>query len=197
MDKDHSYYHVVYDEHRTGKTMLIIKVAREIRKGIIYVDTPVNIEEFDNSFGKALNLIFDEDAILTLQLKRKFFGDTKAFKHAAEVYKSKHSKPLVIVYDNINKMINENPKILDILQDDTKKNADSRKYVTMFVSNKIRSAWSHAKQLVIEIGDLSKEESMEYLTKKHKINEVEAKSLYELVGSYIVELQTVADDFVA
>ncbi|CAG8642975.1 2602_t:CDS:2, partial [Paraglomus occultum] len=49
----------------------------------------------------------------------------------------------------------------------------------------------------MEIGDLSKEESMEYLTKKRKINEIEAKNLYELVGGRIVELKTVADDFVA
>lgn len=38
---------------------------------------------------------------------------------------------------------------------------------------------------------------MEYLTKKRKINEVEAKKLYKLVGGRIVELQSVADDFIA
>ena len=47
----------------------------------------------------------------------------------------------------------------------------------------------------MEIGDLSKEESMEYLTKKRNINEVDAKKLYELVGGRIVELKTVADAF--
>ncbi|EXX50928.1 hypothetical protein RirG_266150 [Rhizophagus irregularis DAOM 197198w] len=45
-----------------------------------------------------------------------------------------------------------------------------------------RSAWSRAKHPVIEIGDLGNEESMKYLTGKRKINEVEAKILYELVG---------------
>jgi hypothetical protein len=59
-----------------------------------------------------------------------------------------------------------------------------------------RSAWSRAKP-VIEIGDLSEKESMEYLTKKCKINEVEAKKLYELVGGRIVELKDAADDFLA
>src|SRR4051812_27259744 len=33
-----------------------------------------------------------------------------------------------------------------------------------------RSAWSRAKKPVVEIGDLSKEESMEYLTKKRNLN---------------------------
>jgi len=75
--QNHSYYHVVCGEHGTGKTTLTTKVAREIGKGVIYVDTPADIEEFGNSFGKALNLIFDEDTMLTLRLKRNFFGDTK------------------------------------------------------------------------------------------------------------------------
>jgi len=76
-DEDHSFYHVVCGEHGTGKTTLTVKVAREIGKGVIYVDTPADLEEFGKSFGKALNLIFDEDTMLTLRMKRKFFGDTK------------------------------------------------------------------------------------------------------------------------
>jgi hypothetical protein len=47
----------------------------------------------------------------------------------------------------------------------------------------------------MEIGDLSKEESMEYLIKKCKIKEVDAKKLFDLVGGRIIELKTVADDF--
>ena len=58
--------------------MLVKKVVREVGEGVIYVNTPADIEEFGKSFGKAINLIFDEDAMLTLRLKRKFFGDTKS-----------------------------------------------------------------------------------------------------------------------
>jgi hypothetical protein len=57
------------------------------------------------------------------------------------------------------------------------------------------SAWSHVKKFVMEIGDLSKKESMEYLTKNCNINEVDVKKLYELVGGRIVELKTVANNF--
>ena len=60
-----------------------------------------------------------------------------------------------------------------------------------------RSAWSRANQPVIEIGDFSKEESMEYLTKKRKIDESEAKKLYELVGGRILKLKDVANDLLA
>ena len=55
------------------------------------------------------------------------------FKHASAVYKKKHGKPPVIVYDNVSLLFNENPKILDILQDDAKDNADFSKYIAVFV----------------------------------------------------------------
>ncbi|CAG8731280.1 8040_t:CDS:2 [Dentiscutata erythropus] len=129
----------------------------------------------------------------------------EAFKRASAVYKAKHNKPPVIVYDNIAKLVNVNPKVLDTLQDDAKMNADHRKYIAVFVSSEgsvprrmeSRSAWSRAKKPVMEIGDLNEKESMEYLTKKCKINEVEAKKLYDLVGGRFIELKTVVGDFTA
>ena len=35
-----------------------------------------------------------------------------AFKYASEIYKVKHNKPPVIVYDNISQIVNEDPKFL-------------------------------------------------------------------------------------
>jgi len=138
------------------------------------------------------------------------------------VYKAKNGKPPVIVYDNISRLVHKNLEILDILQDDAKDNADDRKYIAVFVSSEgsvprrmeckyctvfrctpriityrlrflARSAWSRADQPVIEIGDLSEKESMEYLTDKRKIDSVVAKKLYDLVGGRIVELKATAD----
>ena len=51
------------------------------------------------------------------------------------MYKAKHGKPPVIVYDNVSRLVNKSPEILDILQDDAKDNADNRKYVAVFVSS--------------------------------------------------------------
>ena len=48
----------------------------------------------------------------------------KAFKSANAVYKAKHNKLPVIVYDNISEIINVDPEVLDALQNDTKMNAD-------------------------------------------------------------------------
>ena len=60
----------------------------------------------------------------------------RALNHASEVYKAKHDKPMVIVYDNISHLVHKNPDILDILQDDAKHSADDRKYIAVFVSSK-------------------------------------------------------------
>ncbi|CAH1768579.1 14851_t:CDS:2, partial [Entrophospora sp. SA101] len=129
----------------------------------------------------------------------------KAFKRAGAVYKAKHNKPPVIIYDNVSRLVYKNPEILDILQDDAKDNADDRKYIAVFVSSEgsvprrmeSRSSWSRAKKPVMEIGDLSEKESMDYLVNKRKISSSEANKIYELVGGRIVELKTVADDFLA
>ncbi|CAB4430027.1 unnamed protein product [Rhizophagus irregularis] len=117
------------------------------------------------------------------QLTKKVLGDThgkderpkwkralEAFKRASAVYKAKHNKPSVIIYDNIAKLANVNPKVLDTLQDDAKMNADHREYIAVFVSSEgsvPRRMESHsAKKPIIKIGDLDRNTSMEYLKKK-------------------------------
>ncbi|RHZ87448.1 hypothetical protein Glove_34g20 [Diversispora epigaea] len=212
-DKDHSFYHVVCGEHGTGKTTLVKIASRKVGSGVIYVDVPSRVEDFGVAFGKALNFAFEERISFSKQLIRKlsntingsdgpmWWRALKAFKRIAEVYKAKHGKPAVIVYDNVSRLIHENPKILDNLQDDAKDNADDQIYIAVFVSNEgvvlrrmeSRSTWSRAKP-PMKIGDLSKEESMKYLTEKRKISET-TEELYELVGGRILELKEVADDF--
>ncbi|KAF0531107.1 ATPase family member [Gigaspora margarita] len=58
--KGHASYHVVYDEHKTGKTTLTVNMTRKIGKGVIYVDTSAYIEDFGNSLGEAylIELLF-------------------------------------------------------------------------------------------------------------------------------------------
>ncbi|RHZ90216.1 hypothetical protein Glove_2g35 [Diversispora epigaea] len=206
-----SFYHIIYGKYGSGKTTL---VKLTVSRGVIYVDIPSDIENFGIAFGKALNFTFEERISFTQQLTWKL-GNTsngydnqlwkkvlKAFKRGAELYKAKHNKPAVIVYDNVSRLIHKNPEILDILQDDAKDNADNCIYIAVFISNedivlkrmKSRSSWSRAENPPIEIDDLNKEESMKYLIEKHQIIE-EAEKLYELVGGYILELKAVAYNF--
>ncbi|CAB5116312.1 unnamed protein product [Rhizophagus irregularis] len=190
--KNHSYYHLICGEHGTGKTTLA-RIASSLWKAINFASEKISIT------GQWLRKIKSDDTPKISECAKAL----KTFRHASEVYKAKHDKPMVIVYDNVSYLVHKNPKILDILQDDAKHSADDRKYIAVFVCSEgsvpqrmeSRSAWSRAKTPVMEIGDLSKEESMEYLIKKRKIKEVDAKKLFDLVGGRIIELKTVADDF--
>ena len=52
--------------------------------------------------------------------------------------------------------------------------------------------WEGADYPVIEIGDLSEEESINYLVNKCKIKMEEAKKFYELVGGNMRDLKSMA-----
>ncbi|RIA81229.1 P-loop containing nucleoside triphosphate hydrolase protein [Glomus cerebriforme] len=253
--KNQSFYHMVCGEHGTGKTTLIRMASREVGQvkgknnkviqdggmGVIYVDIPANpnLNKLGDAFEKALNFTFEEHISYTKHLLRKIFGATgetndpkweramDAFKRSAEVYKAKHKKPPVIVYDNVSRLVHKNPEILDILQDDAKDNADDRMYLSVVKDRYLeewnyylqviililaRSAWSRADKPVIEIGDLSEKESKDYLIKRCtikeekegkiikmecKIKDEEVEKLYKLVGGRIVDLKSVADKFLA
>ncbi|RIA94349.1 P-loop containing nucleoside triphosphate hydrolase protein [Glomus cerebriforme] len=209
--KDQSRYYTVCGGHGTGKTTLIRLASREVGRGVVYVDVPPFVNDFGEAFGEAINFAFEEDISFNNQLRRKL-GSTdnnpkwvralKAFQHAAKAYKVKYDRPMVIVYDNVSRL---DPEVIRILQNSAKDNADSQTYIAVFVSSegsvpKImekNSSYSRASNRPIEIGDLTKEESIEYLVDKRKIKEEAANSLYELVGGRIVDLKFVADDFLS
>ncbi|GBB85228.1 hypothetical protein RclHR1_01180005 [Rhizophagus clarus] len=204
---------VICGEHGTGKTTLIRRAANEVGTGVIYIDIPSYINELDEAFGKAINYAFGEHVPLTIQLLEKTaINDNhhrvskwemalRTINQASTKYRKRYNKPLVIVYDNINTLFHNHPEILDILQDNAKRGADNGECITVFVSSEVprrmelRSAWSRAQIPVMEICDLNEQESMDYLIAKHKINEEEAKKMYNLVGGRLLELQTVADCF--
>ena len=60
-----------------------------------------------------------------------------------------------------------------------------------------RSAWSRADKPVMEIDDLSEEESINYLVDRRKIKKEKKKKLYDLVGGRIVDLKSIADKSLA
>lgn len=149
LSKNFSSYHVICEEHGTGKTTLARKVVNDIGQGVIYIDFPKNFNDLGKEFGKALNITFKDDTSFTVQLLRKFlgkkgdgFGDSyykwqrviDTIKRVSRVYKEKHKKTPVIIYDNVNQLVYQNLKILDILQDDTKIKVDDRIYTVVFIN---------------------------------------------------------------
>ncbi|CAG8580860.1 8068_t:CDS:2 [Diversispora eburnea] len=171
--------------------------------GVIYFNIPedLTIEKFGVALGEVLNFTFEKHISFTSQLINKILGITpdrlkkwervlEAFKRTSTLYKKKYGKPPVIIYDSISLLILDYLKILDTLQDGAKTGVDERKFTAVFVT-------SEANKLIIEIGDISKKETMEYLIKKCEINSVEAERLYDLVGGYLVNLKSVADKSLA
>ncbi|CAG8635043.1 8670_t:CDS:2, partial [Funneliformis caledonium] len=181
--------------------------SREVGRGVVYVDVPPVVNNFDEAFGKAINFAFEEDVSFNNQFKRKLCSTDNesdvpkwvrtlnAFQHAAEIYKVKYDRPMIIVYDNVSRL---DPETIRILQNIAKDNVDSRTYIAVFVSSvgsvpKIMETSNRP----IEIDDLTKEESIEYLVNKRKIKEAAANSLYGLVGGLIIDLKFVANEFLA
>ncbi|RGB28617.1 hypothetical protein C1646_819006 [Rhizophagus diaphanus] len=136
LNRNQSFYHVVCGEHGTGKTTLTRIASREvgqdkdkgIQGGMGVIYYLRNIFVYGTAYEEILGDNVDR--------RPKWRRDLEAFKNAGTFF--------------------------DTLQDDAKMSADHREYIAVFVSSvprrmESRSAWSHAKQPVIEIGDLSNE----------------------------------------
>ena len=104
----------------------------------------------------------------------------------------------------MNDLAEKNPELLDIFQHYAKKAADEGTVNITFMSNEAcvlrrmrgnRSSWSRCGR-IIEIGDVSKEEALQYL-KLRKIDEKQAAQIYEIVGGRMIDLKSIADDIKA
>ncbi|RIA94794.1 hypothetical protein C1645_817493 [Glomus cerebriforme] len=133
--KDQSYYHIVCEEHGTGKTTLTRIASREAGAGVIYFDVPVTFEKFAKEFAKTINFSFEKHIsfkwkilgyITDKSTYPKWIRVMDAFKRASAVYKAKYGKPPVIIYNNISRLVHKDKGIemLITLQDDAKDNAD-------------------------------------------------------------------------
>src|SRR6266542_2338969 len=67
-NKHQLYYYVICEEHDTEKTTLTRMKAKNVRKGVIYVDIPSDFENLEEAFKKAINLLFFEDISITTLL---------------------------------------------------------------------------------------------------------------------------------
>ncbi|PKY15584.1 hypothetical protein RhiirB3_427809 [Rhizophagus irregularis] len=212
--KPFSEYYVIYGDHGIGKTTLIKTILKEINQGVIYVDIPTNLNKLNEAFEKAFNFKF-HGFILTKYILQKIFNKNFEFKffnwiksleileESAEIYKKKYNKPLIIIYNNADRLVTEDLKILSTFQSRAISNAKIEKYISIFVCNnnntlkKLSSLYKHYHYYhsIEEIDNFNKEESMNYLVNKRGINITDAENLYELVGGHIMNLKNIADKF--
>ncbi|CAG8650389.1 9555_t:CDS:2, partial [Dentiscutata heterogama] len=177
---DHSSYHVVVGNHGTGKTTVVRQCARDVGKGVIYVDVPPVLDNFIDKLAKAIGYSFKEYVSFTESFKRKILGNSEsaeqprffrvldAFERGARKYK-----------------------------DIAKLYADQSSCIIVFVSSEgtaprmmmQRSSWSRAEKKPIVIEDLTSKEAFTYLHSKLGIEKKVTNQLIQLLGGRIRDLK--------
>ncbi|RHZ80064.1 hypothetical protein Glove_139g39 [Diversispora epigaea] len=166
---EHSTYHIVIGKHGTGKTTMVRQSAREVGKGVIYIDVSPVSDMFIMNLARAIGYKFNGDYVsLVESLNRKITGNDNskkalsmyslvmnAFERGAREYKKKNGKPPVLILDNIK-----------------------------------QSSYSRADPDPIVIGEITNEEAFDYLHNKLGIEEKVAKQLIQLIGGRIRDLLT-------
>jgi KaiC/GvpD/RAD55 family RecA-like ATPase len=214
------FYPLIIGEHGTGKTSLITLAVNGMNepKGVVYVDIPlqcdleVNVTKaMREALGGSPDKLIDSNecnccsSLLVLLKANRFVAASlketlKIFSHFAEKYKQEYKRAPVLIIDNANRLAQKHQRLLDIFQYYAKKATDDDIATVMFVSNedcvlrrmmRNRSCWLRSGK-IIEIGDISKEEALQYL-KLRKIDEEQAAQIYELVGGRMGHLKYMAD----
>ncbi|PWW72055.1 hypothetical protein C7212DRAFT_348442 [Tuber magnatum] len=195
---DYAYYDMIIGTYGTGKTTLVRHVAHQL-DGVLYVNiSPKRISEktFAKGFVKAFHwtpsTCFWFDMLL-------FYGGISAGEAAAasqcselsglfvleaKLFKQNKGQPPVLVLDNVNCLAQDNPKLLNILQDITKDVADDG----------LCCSASSCLAKAMEIGDLEDNEAMDFLCNKRGITEPVARDIYGLVGGCVVLLARAANE---
>ncbi|KAG0633806.1 P-loop containing nucleoside triphosphate hydrolase protein [Tuber brumale] len=212
--RNYAYYDMIVGNHGTGKTTMVRHVAHQL-DGILYVDiSPKGVSEktFAEGFAKAFHWTPATSLVDMLSywgISAREAADDRAildkvfkeFHHQAKVFKKNKGRPPVLVLDNVNRLAQDNRKLLNILQDIAKDAADNRLFTTVFVTSEGqapiqmlgRSASSRLGK-VVEIGDLNNDEAIEFLCNKRDITEPAARDIYGLVGGRVGLLARAANE---
>ncbi|KAI9782085.1 MAG: hypothetical protein M1839_005431 [Geoglossum umbratile] len=201
-EKEPQGYSLVIGEHGTGKTSLIQLIVNSLKKpkGVVYVMIPntddvntnptIVIDAVKKALGWSVDPVLDSrDTATTI------FEVFDVFSRVALRYRNAHQAIPVLVVDNTNKLPT---LLLAQFQDFAKEASDSGIATVIFVSSegriprrmRERSAWSRV-QRVFEIGDVSRDEALQYL-RLHGIDDKTAAQIYELVGGRMILLKSTA-----
>ncbi|KIX03468.1 uncharacterized protein Z518_07020 [Rhinocladiella mackenziei CBS 650.93] len=197
-------YPLIVGEHETGKTSLI-KLAvngMDEPKGVVYVNIPIRCgleadvtREMQKSLGWDLDELIDpSERNYCGSFNNGIFG--RSF---ARFFPSRYQVQEGVWESTANRLAKKLPELLDLFQDYAKDAADKGTAVVVFVSSEGqaprrmagRSSWSRRGN-IIEIGDVSKEEALQYLKLRNIDGELAAQ-IYHLAGGRMIHLKFIVD----
>ncbi|PWW78456.1 hypothetical protein C7212DRAFT_362923 [Tuber magnatum] len=123
------------------------------------------------------------------------------FCNRAKAYRERTGHCAVLVIDNINRLALSNPQLLQHLQDMAKDAADSRMFITVFVTSEgqapiqmlARSARSRLGKM-LAVGDMSHDEVLDLLCEKQGKPIELAENIYGLVGGRIKLIEAIVSE---
>lgn len=230
-------YYLINGEVGTGKTRLIVELVRKMmtKSGSKRLGAPVYVavsqgKSFPESLAAAVKFFYDEhvsyqfflDFVMRINSFPRRDEDSKltrvlnAIEESSFQYLQLTGRPVVLIIDGANTLLNHMPGALEKIQDKAKLWADTNTVKVIFVNNdedteqllhRNASSWSRAGTPLI-VNDLSDEEAKAFLTtppfletsqsdaNKKTMSEEEAGQVVQLVGGRMVHLVMFKRDFV-
>ncbi|CUS12101.1 unnamed protein product [Tuber aestivum] len=211
---DYSFYDMIVGNHGTGKTTLVRQVGHQL-PGVIYVDvTPAS--QSDKGFAETLanrcnwfppsrspfHTLLSWLNIAVMEVpdgREQLVKVWTEFGNQAAKFKKENARSAVLILDNINRLAENNPALLNMLQDLAKDAADQQLFTTVFVTSEGRApiqmlSRSAASRLgmVLVINDLNEEEAIGYLCNQKGTSTTVAWEIFRLVGGRVGFLKKAA-----
>jgi KaiC/GvpD/RAD55 family RecA-like ATPase len=177
-------FNLITGEHGTGKSTIVKHCCKEVGSGVLYVLVPSDPALFADKIGKTINYDFQHVSFWS-QLRSKYFEKENrvskselnvvldAISQASERFSEKHSRPAVLVIDNLTVLAKEDPATFTRLIRFAKEEADRRRLVVTFVSSEghtprkiLELSESSRLAKIIEIGDLADNDAVRYLSER-------------------------------
>lgn len=230
-------YYLINGEVGTGKTRLIVELVREMmnQSGMKKLGAPVYVavsqgKSFPETLASAVEFFYDEhvsyqfflDFVMRINSFPRRDENSKltrvlnAIEESSFQYLQLTGRPVVLIIDGANTLLNHMPGALEKIQDKAKLWADTNTVKVIFVNNdeeteqllhKNASSWSRAATPLI-VDDLPEEEARTFLTtppfletshsaaNKKTMTQEQAAQVVELVGGRMVHLVAFKRDVV-
>jgi hypothetical protein len=209
-------YAVIVGENGTGKSTAVRKSLSALEQpiGAVYFNCPMAADQFSIALSRLIAFREQVDIkggmirLLEFTTKEKKVPDPKdeplatfntliqPLMDAAAKFKSKHTRPMVLIIDSADILAKQNPAFLNILQDFAKLCADIGDLRIVFISGdgsalsllKARGSWSRADNPPFEIGEIPDDVAVEYLKKKGVRDDQAKLAVANLTGGLFVSL---------